>query len=69
VVEGVIGCGSGGVKVALVVPESEPPDVADFKDTARDIDEEEYGEAIEGVLLTEETTVAPGGSQFASSTL
>ena len=68
-VEGVIGCDSGGVKVALVVPESGPPDVADFKDTARDIDEEEYGEAIEGVLLTEETTVAPGGSQFASSTL
>ena len=68
-VEGVIWHDSGGEKVALVVPESGPPDVADFKDTARDIDEEEYGEVIEGVLLTKEPTVATGGSQFACSTL
>lgn len=66
---GLIRRDSGGGKIALVVLESAPPAVADFDDTAGDVEEGAYREAIEGVWLTElRTDGRPGCSSFASST-
>ncbi|KAI0246010.1 hypothetical protein BJV78DRAFT_1258520 [Lactifluus subvellereus] len=60
---------SGAEKATLVVLESAPPAVADFDDTAGDVEEEAYGEAIESVRLTElRTDGRPRGSSFAPST-
>jgi hypothetical protein len=66
---GLIRCDSGGGKIALVFLESAPPAVADFGDTAGDVEEEAYGEVIEGVRLTElRTDGRPRCSSFTCST-